>query len=319
MERLEFFEKMSAPKAVGVTTWIKKTLMKGVPFDRRGCTGMGDPTKGASLGRKVDAGFKTLCKTGSMPRGCSHWVLKRLTAIEKTLKQAGVRLVDANRFVKVGHLKTHIDGIGRMSNGAVVVIELKCTQASLANHRAAYDVACSTLPKIKLGGDTAPNSERIHHQIQVAFGVFALKGAQHGLVVVSASDGAVAYRATSGIPATVFSKALPVRVLEAPQLKPKKRRAPSKPDAVKGYRWPGSRVVFRGGEWDDASRVTLCVAMVRHKHGGELGLVTATFSGQKNFMAAKKRLATAERLVEDPVHKRMIVVPIKGVWKCYCV
>lgn len=311
---------MSKPKAVGVTTWIKNTLMQGVPFDRRGCTGMGDPTKGASLGRKIDAGFKTLCKTGAMPRGCPHWVLKRLAAIQSTVKRAGVELVDANRFVKSGNLKTHIDGVGRMANGAVVVIELKCTQATLANHRKAYDVTCSSLPRIKVGADLAPNSERIHHQIQAAFGMFALEGARHGLVVVSASDGAVAYRATTGIPAAVFATASPLQLKEpkaAPAATGKGSKA--KKRAVKGYRWPGARVALRGGKWEDAARVTLCVALVRNAQTGDLGLVTATFDGHKNFAQAKQRLAAAGRMVDEPVKTRMVVVPNRRAWKCYCV
>ena len=304
---------------VGVTTWIKSTVLKGIPFTRTGCTGMGNPTRGALLGRKVDKGFKTLCKTGAMPRGCPHWTLKRLAAIEKTLKQAGVTLVDANTFVKFNRLKTHIDGVGKMKNGSLVVIELKCTQATLANHRKAYDVACSLQPQVLLGKDVLPNTERIHHQIQVRFGMVALKNAVHGLVVVSASDGAVAYRATSGIPSTVFSNAEPVNVKAEKTARPRAGKASKSKRAVKGYKWPGANIALRGEEWMDSARVTLCVALVQHSSSGKFGLATATFPGHANFLAAKKRLNASRHLVDDEVSKSMIVVPSKGMWRCHYV
>ncbi len=305
--------------AVGITTWIKSTVLRGVAFTRVGCTGMGNPTRGASLGRKVDAGFKTLCKTGSVPRNCEHWALKRLKAIETTLRKAGVTLVDANRFVKMGSLKTHIDGIGTMPDGSPVVIELKCTQASLSNHRAAYDVACSALPSVRIGQSKAPNTERIHHQLQVNFGVHALGGGcRHGFVVVSASDGAIAYRATAGIPASVYTTAVPVRVAAAAAARPARKRG-KRAQVTKGYRWPGAAVALRGVGWEDAARVTTCVTLLRHAVTGQWGIATATTGGRGKFEAAKQRLRAADRLVDHPVSKRIVVMPGARAWKCYCV
>ena len=304
------------PRAVGVTTWIKSTVLRGVAFTRVGCAGMGNPARGASLGRKVDAGFKTLCQTGSVPRGCPHWVLKRLTAIEQTLAKAGVTLSDANKFVKLGALKTHIDGIGRTADGLPVVVELKCTQASLKHHRQAYDVACSLQPLIRVGAHQAPNTERIHHQLQVNFGMHALGGCRHGYVVVSASDGAVAYSASTGIPAEVFAAAAPVRVAPAA---PRRVGAKKVATAKKGYRWPGAAVALRGSGWEDAARVTLCVALVRHARTEQWGLATAVKGGRGNFEAAKQRLRAAEHAVDNPVASRMVAVPGKREWKCYCV
>tara|TARA_B100000963_G_scaffold250854_1_gene219792 strand:+ start:3230 stop:4168 length:939 start_codon:yes stop_codon:yes gene_type:complete len=310
--------KSSARKAVGVTTWIKSTVCRGIPFTRVGCAGMGNATKGASLGRKVDAGFKTLCTTGSMPRDSAHWLIKRLTCIQSTLKKAGVDLVDANKFVKLGALKTHIDGIGRTADGSLVVLELKCTQASLQNHRNAYDVPCSVLPMIQLGPQKAANTERMHHQLQLNFGMRALGGGcRHGFVVVSASDGAVIYRATTGIPAEVYTQAAPIALVRRPP-----RRAGGKKSqkrAKKGFRWPGAAVALRGTGWVDAARVTLCVALLRDARTGRLGLATATKGGSGDFEAAKRRLRVAELAVDEPIVDRMVVMPGRLAWKCYCV
>lgn len=304
-------------RSVGVTTWIKTTVCRGVPFTRAGCVGMGKPAAGATLGRKVDAGFKTLCKTGSMPRDCSHWVLKRLTAIRETLQKVGVSLVDANRFVKLGSLKTHIDGIGKLHDGTPVVLELKCTQASIKNHRNAYDVPCSVLPTIQIGGQTAPNTERMHHQLQVTFGMCAFDAkCRHGFVVVSASDGAIVYRATTGIPMEVFLLAQPI-MLSTPKRKPAAKNSTRKP--IKGYRWPGATVALRGTAWVDAAKVTSCVTLLRDTNSGRLGLATATTGGSGKFEAAKRRLRVAEHAVDEPINDRMVVMPGKSAWKCYCI
>lgn len=309
--------KATKRKTVGVTTWIKTTVCRGIPFTRVGCLGMGNAAKGASLGRKVDAGFKTLCTTGSMPRDCAHWTIKRLTAIQTTLRKVGVTLVDANKFVKLGALKTHIDGIGKMADGSVVVIELKCTQATLKNHRNAYDVPCSVLPQLQLGAQKAANTERMHHQLQLNFGMQALGGCHHGFVVVSASDGAVAYRATTGIPAEVYHQAQPVAVKAAgPSRRPGGK---AQKRAAKGFRWPGVAVALRGTGWVDAARVTLCVALLRDERTGRLGLATATKGGSGQFEAAKRRLRVAEEAVDETIADRMVVMPGRTAWRCYCV
>lgn len=310
-----------AKRSVGVTTWIKTTVCRGVPFTRVGCPGMGNPTAGASLGRKIDAGFKTLCTTGTMPRNCPHWVLKRLTSIQSTLKKVGVSLVDANKFVKLGMLKTHIDGIGKLEDGTLVVLELKCTQASLKNHKNAYDVPCSVLPKIQVGSQTTPNTERMHHQIQVNFGMCALSSScRHGFVIVSASDGAVAYRATTGIPMEVFSLAQPI-VLPSKKNGSKLSNATKKgyKKPIKGYKWPGATIALRGTSWVDAAKVTLCVALVRNTVTGRFGLVTATRGGGGNFELAKRRLRLAEHGVDETINDRMVVMPGRSAWKCYCI
>jgi hypothetical protein len=78
-----------------------------------------------------------------------------------------------------GQIRTQVDlvGIRRSKTGSIEVccIELKTTSHSYDSHKASYDLPCRNLPRITFGGKVVPNSERMGHAIQAAFGC-------HGLV-----------------------------------------------------------------------------------------------------------------------------------------
>lgn len=186
-------------RGVGITTWIKGHVLRGVTFTRRKTSGHSQKNAGQHLGRQVDSLFKHYCKNGTMGRG-AHPALSRATFAVRALKAAGLTPVDANVFVKLGGLKTHIDGIATDSAGRKVVIELKSTQATAADHVAIYDVPCNAKPLTVYGA----NTERLHHEIQTVFGVRA-HAAHRGVTVVACSDKAIVYSVQDKFPSGIFA------------------------------------------------------------------------------------------------------------------
>lgn len=100
-------------------------------------------------------------------------------------------------YVRGVPIHTSIDGIGARGR-EVYVIELKCTQKTVEEHKATYKIPCRNLPKLLNGLE---NTEHNHHQLQAAFGAMALAETYAfpeavivtGLVVVSCVDGVVYY------------------------------------------------------------------------------------------------------------------------------
>lgn len=93
-------------------------------------------------------------------------------------------------------IKTALDGLGVDSNGAVVVIELKCTSFRLAEHASRYRTRCRKKACMSFM-DGVPNTEETAHQLQTAFGMLALRRciSDHipirGVIVICAQDGTV--------------------------------------------------------------------------------------------------------------------------------
>ena len=279
-------------------------LLGGVAFNRIGCNGQGNKEKGMLVGRIVDSLFKDYCKTGKIPEG-KAWARKRMAYIAAALSQRGVKPLDANVFVKRGGLKTHMDGTA-LRQGVLCVLELKTTQATLANHRAAYDVACSTKPTIKIAGETVPNTERTHHQLQLAFGVLASK-AVTGMVIVSASDGAAIYPLQAGTPSHVFDYTPP-----KPAAKPKSTATQGKRKAAKKKKppkWPGASVAAAG--WDDFKMLKSGVAVLT-KDGKFAVATAARRSSEKPPIALLTEAAD-----EVGATVRLFATPSGKSWRCY--
>lgn len=290
-------------RKVGVTAWIKSTLLCGVDFDRRGCPGQGTATRGLMLGRKVDAAFKELCQTGAVPGGATIGVKRRTRVIAAALQRAGVRPTGANVFVTRGQLKTHMDGVATAADGTAVVLELKCTQASLKNHELAYDVPCSRQPTITVAGVQLPNTERTHHQLQLAFGVLA-SGSAGGFVIVSTSNGAKLYRLNTALRPALFD--VPPAVT-APAARPIRRRGPKR--AKSTVPWPGASVALPG--WNDHGTITKEVVLVRNSRGAVAAAVAATTATTAVRNAVRRAASSAN------VASGLICVPTGGKWKCY--
>ena len=117
----------------------------------------------------------------------------RIRGIVNELSLRKVHIVRAQ--VKVGmadrgiHIRTELDGLGSTIDGRPVVIEIKATNATLAQHRAGYERACTRRGRMLSGH---ANSLAMRHQVQLGFGALCI-GATHGVVVVSCSDGTTSY------------------------------------------------------------------------------------------------------------------------------
>ncbi len=288
-------------KRMGVTTWIKSTLLGNVQFKRRGCVGMGTPTAGLKLGRRVDAAFKEVCTTGVVTDQHGAAAGRRARAAACALTSRGVRLVGANKYVTRKGLRTHIDGLGVDPQGRTVVIELKSTQASFANHRAAYDTPCSNQPTIDVGSISLPNTERTHHAIQLWFGIIA-GGYRGGYVVIATSDGAAVYgSAGCKVPPAIFD------VTPRP-LAPPPRAVTNTPQYT--IRWPGARTA--APMWVDSGAHCRGIVVLVSSSGTRRAVAIAV---RKQSSSARRALAIAAK------HERCTVgimaVPTKGKWVCH--
>ncbi|MBN22722.1 MAG: hypothetical protein CL678_15665 [Bdellovibrionaceae bacterium] len=291
------------PPAIGVTRWIKQCVLRGVDFKRVGCKGQGKAAEGLRRGRVVDGMFKQWCNTGKIPEG-KAWARKRMAYIAAALQQRNIRMRSANVFVKHEGIKTHLDGLGVRSN-KLCVIELKTTQASLANHLAAYDVACNNKPTIKIGSDVVPNCERMHHQLQLAFGVIAAKAAT-GAVVVSASDGAAVYALQPGIPPHIFKHDARASAGKAPKATNTRKKQP-KPKRLP--KWPGALVAAKG--WTDVRVLQSGVAVLTRDNS------IAVAAAGKGASARPPKRALADAAQEVGATVQLFAVPLSKAWRCY--
>lgn len=187
--------KFRAKGAVGITTFIKKTLMRGVkyvpPVQARikGKRGAKAQQRGLWLGRKLDRALQTYIQTGQK---CAS--IMRVLA---QFRRRGLTLVAAQ--VPVGckklKLKTTIDAVAVSDIGDVYVVELKNSQMSIKQHEESY--AMPALRNTHLSNGLL-NSEHNRHGLQAYFGVLALKEtcniAAAPIVVVNCSNGCRLHR-----------------------------------------------------------------------------------------------------------------------------
>jgi hypothetical protein len=192
------------PHSVGITTFLRDTLMRGVPFKvwskvkkcPGGLKGKGDSARaGLSLGRRTDFAFQRV--VAGKERLSSHPKHRRLHQIFAALKKMGIRAVRTQFPVSIEQfgLKTSLDGIGLTADGHPVVLELKCTQFSLAQHDDRYYRPCVGNGMMANGVE---NTEHNSHMLQCAFGILGLKKhfpgmPVYGKVIYSADDGVRTY------------------------------------------------------------------------------------------------------------------------------
>jgi hypothetical protein len=162
----------------------------GVPFSPRGVGG-GSRIGAIRLGRQLDRAFTARVNLGT--RNSCSGVSDRIRRVIAELGARGVHTIRsqvpvgmADRGIRV---RTELDGIGCTRDGSPVVIELKATAATLAQHRAGYHRECTKRARLLSGH---PNCCYWRHQLQLGFGALCT-GARSGLVVVSCSDGATSY------------------------------------------------------------------------------------------------------------------------------
>jgi hypothetical protein len=139
------------------------------------------------LVRKVILGKATLAGNEPWHKRAS-WFFDRVRAQKITRLAPQIAVQDKNLGIR-----TSIDVIGRDHKNRVVVIELKTTQDTIAQHQKRYFSRCQNCPVLSNG---LPNTEFWRHQLQCGFGMLC-KDTHMGLVVVVCSDGAVHYPVSS--------------------------------------------------------------------------------------------------------------------------
>ena len=181
----------SRKKSVGIHTYISGGLCGNTVFTPRHTGGVGSREMSLQLGRKVDHAFTARIKkkTHSNERRISV----RVRQIVSELGRRGIHTVGAQILVGMADrgiaVRTELDGLGCTADGSPVVIEIKATGATVAQHKAGYHLVCIKRPRMVTGD---PNSTFVRHQVQVGFGALCIS-ATKGVIVVSCSDGVVSY------------------------------------------------------------------------------------------------------------------------------
>lgn len=140
---------------------------------------------------------------------------RALRIIDHISKRLKLKVVDAQVPVKADEykLKTSIDLVA-VGRDAIVVLEIKTTQFSLAQHNIRYNRLCIGAPMLR---NKIPNSESMHHRLQTGFGVMGLRRLLPpgtpvvGRVIVATEDAVQSY----GCPDTftkpsLFATAMPM-------------------------------------------------------------------------------------------------------------
>lgn len=172
--------------AVGVTTFIANTLAQGKRFS----VGFGRGAhKGLSFGRQTDMLVRKVID--GRPVGKKNLAHKAATRFFEALAAAKVKPTLSQVCVKISDLNVRavIDVIGKDHLGNEVVVELKTTQCTVAEHASLYYTTCKNLATLKCN---LPNCLYWRHQLQCGFGMLA-RNAPRGLVVVVCTDGVRSY------------------------------------------------------------------------------------------------------------------------------
>jgi len=188
--------KSMSPSGKGITTVLKNNLRRNKVFrpPRPKCRGV-TAKKGKLIGIRTDNLFTRAIrkKIRIDPSNPSH---DRCHNLFIGLKRRGIKCVRSQFRVSKPELGiwTDIDAIG-INGNMVYVIELKCTQYTLEQHKDMYDKSCLNKHKLSNG---IINTERNAHALQTGFGMMALKtllpnSTIKGLVVVCTCDGAKMY------------------------------------------------------------------------------------------------------------------------------
>lgn len=248
---------------------------------------------GVTLGRQVDRLFKQWCDTGAVGTGRPA-ATSRLRHVIAALTTAGLRPVSSNELVSMNGLRTHLDGLAVDRAGRKVVIELKSTGATSAQHSVVYRAPCVNRPMTRFG----PNTEELHHRLQTAFGVVAHGAAAYGVTVVACSNKAMLY--------TVPKAAFPVHVFRA------SGGGSGPPSAAAGLQWPSAAAAAVPGGAAVRSR---CGRWARVTSTG--GAAVALSAPPGPAIAAQVAAATA--LLATRPRPRHLVYPSGGRWRRRCV
>lgn len=297
---------------MGVTTFIKRVVLRGVPFTRRWSGGhRQDARRGLCIGRRVDSQLNRYV-VGSLKVEPSNPEHQRICHVVHALKRRGIRLVRAQfpAFSEKHGIRTQIDALGVREDGEVVVVELKTTQHSYSEHRfSMYTLPCSKQPRLT---NTLSNSERTHHMLQAGFGVMCMKqrlgvkARVSAVVVVSYKTVAIVHEVPKSFSAPSWfdgahNHQVPLRQISAAKAAKNKKRAPK----AQNLPWPGTDPrVARVLHARKARRIhSTNVCMQTHAVGIEVGGQPAVAVCTSKKPASKTQAATWKRgLLKSAVH-----------------
>lgn len=206
-----FTGKVNRKGSVAIKTYLQKTLRWNHEWVRYSPVKKSstDSKSGLYTGRKYDHLLRQYYEVKTNKHGRSKKkgeppkcppLDERMQMIihhmEKTLK---ITIIDTQVAVGVDfgthRIDTHVDFVGKIG-GTYVVIELKCSEQTLEEHEKTYDLFCS---KGKRLANLLPDTERVQHQLQTAFGVLGLRNrvpqgaAIIGKVIYSTTDAVRSY------------------------------------------------------------------------------------------------------------------------------
>lgn len=167
-------KQLSFKGTVGVTTFIKKELMRNIRYIPPAAARIKSKTKssaatrrrGLSLGRRLDKSLQEYVENGTRS--------VRIAAVIRRLRRGGLTLIATQVPVVVKHLriKTYIDALAVNDSGEVYCVELKNTQMDLKQHEASYHLPALRNASLANG---MTNSEHNRHGLQAFFGTIGLK------------------------------------------------------------------------------------------------------------------------------------------------
>ena len=222
----------------GITTYISEVVCSNIAFKRDTTKGvLKAHTVGLRVGRVVDRAFTKAVVSGVVPPSSEQ---RRVSGIMNALTRAGIHVTASQVKVTspMRDVYTHIDGVGHDKNGNQVMIEIKCTTATLKDHKRMYHTPCRNLPTLYNGQTTHPNSEYVRHQRQVGFAAYATKQ-RTGVVVVSCHDGTAIYKlAAEYMESGWFTKGVSQKPPSVPKPRTALMKWPAKtmPPTFNGYK-----------------------------------------------------------------------------------
>jgi len=187
--------KVDRSGCVGITTYIRDTCRAGVPFSAsRASNARGKA--GLSVGRVADLMLQKWCNDEPVPKGFARRYFDNAVA---ALHREKLVPVACQVPCRLGHLKTELDLVclreGKSGRVGIVVVELKTSRQTLAQHTKTYRKRCLRKPYMNVGG--LENTEEMAHRIQTDFGVKALLSS-HPLLRSFHTEGAVLYSTETG-------------------------------------------------------------------------------------------------------------------------
>lgn len=165
-------QKVNRTGCVGITSYIRDTCRGGVPFSAsRAPNARGKA--GLSVGRVTDQMLQKWCNNQPIGTGFARRYFDNAVA---ALHREKLVPVATQVPCRLGGLKTELDLVcmrqGKTGRVGIVVVELKTSRQTIAQHTKSYPKRCLRKPYMNVGG--YENSEKVAHQIQADFGAKAL-------------------------------------------------------------------------------------------------------------------------------------------------